>query len=1584
MTRTNPLMCQRIALVVVILCCMLFFHTKADYSDLVTWTAVDTTMIAPGRYSICSNSDGRVSAAGRNSGYMFYSHDYAQTWFQTSASCTFLDVECSQTGQYMIAACYTTSYVLISNDYGVSWSESFYASSSWGWYVAISPDGAHMMVAASDSSQISFKLYVSSNYGSTFAVAYTAKSSGAIKVTMDAGRTYLFDSSSSPYKVLQSLNYGQSWTQLTALAVTDATKLINEVQFDDTGMNGFAKSKSLTGSKFTTDGGTTWQLSEFPVGDTCEEVQDIGIGLYNAQYVTVTCYAGYVYSSNDFGATFVANSPVPNFLFSWMDLTSDYEGTFLLVSSYNSLPLYVGRRSMPPTASPTATPVPTVSPSEQPTGPTAEPSTAPSASSIPTLSPSEQPVGPSAAPSTAPSCPSMCPSTTPTINPTERPSLSPTHCPLGSFESSELGCVNCPSNSFTDVLGATTCTCSDGYEPDGFGTGLQCIQCEPGYISLGGANCSACPAGYMAIDLQRSCQICPLNTYAEAAADACTACGPGMLTSAPGATSSSLCLSPAVNFAVGTISLGVILVTACFYIGSGRLTRIARKRRNHVLFPLVDHCQRRAAEIFARTHRKKNNNLSAPVKVFVFIFFGVFVVGVMFVAYYVLYVYIVLINAMILWRGFGYKLDLNFLEALAAYLTLLGRAVGMPIVIDVLFYPLVFLSEKLATLHVNLGSLSVTCDGSQGVGVLLIDLLIFCLAVIFIQADYQIFWSTTLHSVQRCSIQKIISKLASLSNLLERIEKLSVVFLIAMMSLLVNPFQFILRYLMGFVTFNSFFGYSQSTPQCDAMPQARYIDTVLGYATLVLVWLMILPVMYIISNILMPGCHQYVTMRLKSQNYVYLKAPAELVALPYCCFAGRAMTQLQPPETTAEENKTEKTLKAKPILSGKAWFFVFSWLSPDMLLARIADFWVTFLLNRADWKDENSRPANDANLNKIFDPYDMSLSTTVLMNDDISDGSSMRESSNRLIRVTHQHAVYELALTKSDRNRPKPLSRRTNLLYGGMSGMSQTNLDWHDDYEDKLNVRNNSNDPIVAIPVIEGDKSIDTDHHVQQQVMMTTSSNKIEAPLPSAPPENDVASAFNDPNLQQGVAASENKIEAPLPSAPPENDVASAFNDPNLQQGVAASENKHLSESQRSDDFTPYHSINGRHDFPAYMDLCSSEFNELYSLVTAVNSSLFLPVVVQVIFVFVAVYFLGIGHILTVVGRAHLRIILWKFWAFFCVCCGFWGGDNNTVDAFHLCSTWHPGKLKRMRADGSCDVDFDDGQTELSVDRKNVVCVVNDQDECGDRVGVRSNRGDGPAEESVVAMVGDSVVALRNSVTALDDTYMITDSMLAFQIYNGDIRNQNMTRLISAVVGTRAILLMIFWDATLASVYFVLTCETPLFVGSRELRRKLPPLFITSPLLLAEQRERQILVDMWGDDILENTRGRLTGYRRFRAVTRCFIICATQGRFLNWFLNAYTFCLSLLMIMLGTPSISTMLLLLVRLPYILGHATHLFLRFGEILRVDNSDFEQTWSLIRHGFRRQYTVAPLIVPQSTTDITLSEGVDAQNGEVESQP
>jgi hypothetical protein len=545
-----------------------------------------------------------------------------------------------------------------------------------------------------------------------------------------------------------------------------------------------------------------------------------------------------------------------------------------------------------PTAVPTRQPSvqPSSKPSRQPSGcPTMQPTNQPSKQpvSFPTSSPSRQPSSlpstqPSAQPSSQPasvptsrpsSLPSRQPTSQPSCRPTSQPTINKKHCFNQTYYSFTANdCLDCPTNSFNNMTGATFCICKDGYHSASNHSVvdpniLDCQSCLPGEFSGPGAEtCSFCTTGSFSKNYgSKNCEFCPLNFYnAQEGQPACLACPSGRTTSFTGAISASQCVSPIPNFTMGFFALFMVMVIFSWYIVFGKFHRVSFERRTKTVEPNIEKCRQvlLCEEELHYKHligvQEKRNRRTKKFKFISFVLISFLLIIVSVVASIIFFIYQVFFTSLILWRGMKVDFKLSpILDLLAEALRGITQYLGFPVdVLFILALPFLYLFEALASINLNLSTVNITCSGSQAPIELLINCFILGFLIIVVRSDYQLLFNVLLNNVNQRYL---------LNNLEQQLDKgnlwFSRYFFLGLLFtgfIMINPFQVGLRYCMGFVRLDSFAKNHKVAHEvsqaCDQVPGARYFDSFLGYTSTLFAWWLILPAVYCLAEVVVPKC----------------------------------------------------------------------------------------------------------------------------------------------------------------------------------------------------------------------------------------------------------------------------------------------------------------------------------------------------------------------------------------------------------------------------------------------------------------------------------------------------------------------------------------------------------------------------------------------------------------------------------------------------------------------------------------------------------------------------------------------------------
>jgi len=175
--------------------------TGVVLNDVLCGTALSST----GSYIVYAGRD------SNNVSQVYLSTDSGATWNSVATfptANTSFSVAMSSTGQY-ISALSTNSYVIVSNDYGATWSiKSALASCA---QLAVSSTGQYQTVISSSS------IFVSSDYGNTFSNTYFGVAgTGFTAITMIGTGEYQYAVNGTDNKLYRSDDYGLSWSILSS------------------------------------------------------------------------------------------------------------------------------------------------------------------------------------------------------------------------------------------------------------------------------------------------------------------------------------------------------------------------------------------------------------------------------------------------------------------------------------------------------------------------------------------------------------------------------------------------------------------------------------------------------------------------------------------------------------------------------------------------------------------------------------------------------------------------------------------------------------------------------------------------------------------------------------------------------------------------------------------------------------------------------------------------------------------------------------------------------------------------------------------------------------------------------------------------------------------------------------------------------------------------------------------------------------------------------------------------------------------------------------------------------------------------
>jgi len=270
-------------------------YTSSNFG--VNWT-INTSAPTGAWYSVAMSSTGKYQAAVINNSYIYLSSNYGVTWSNSNTSTSpgtsgWQQIATSATGQYIGVVSSTGTWV--SSNYGVTWTKTNSLSNLT--CITMSATGQYQAVDGNSGQSVN----ISSNYGVTWKVAYGQATGYNNNLAMSATGQYIIMNQGN-YGIGISSNYGASFTSVSSPASNNPGLAISA-----TGQ--YMLFINYTGASAynvycSTNYGVTWTNTSAPtINWSCFAISA------NGQYVTGVVNGGYIYTANTpFANLSVSNS----------------------------------------------------------------------------------------------------------------------------------------------------------------------------------------------------------------------------------------------------------------------------------------------------------------------------------------------------------------------------------------------------------------------------------------------------------------------------------------------------------------------------------------------------------------------------------------------------------------------------------------------------------------------------------------------------------------------------------------------------------------------------------------------------------------------------------------------------------------------------------------------------------------------------------------------------------------------------------------------------------------------------------------------------------------------------------------------------------------------------------------------------------------------------------------------------------------------------------------------------------------------------------------------------------------------------
>ena len=277
--------------------------------------------------TISVSSTGKFQSAIEEFGDIYTSNDYGDTWIiqynigEALTNC----ISISLTGQYQTAA--NGKDIYISNDYGATWNKVF-DSGNCQIFVVVRVMGRYQsMISSGDG------IYRSTDYGQTW-IQHTDVDSDIYNSIQSFPTAGISISHDGKYQIVVceaiylSNDYGETWN--TTTIINDVNREYDDhnwVACDISSDGKYISATEVTGEIYTSqDYGVTW-LKNDDTNVRDRKWQDISISS-NGKFQTAIEKNGYVFISNDYGITWTISPEIILRLLDWQSVSVSSNGLY--------------------------------------------------------------------------------------------------------------------------------------------------------------------------------------------------------------------------------------------------------------------------------------------------------------------------------------------------------------------------------------------------------------------------------------------------------------------------------------------------------------------------------------------------------------------------------------------------------------------------------------------------------------------------------------------------------------------------------------------------------------------------------------------------------------------------------------------------------------------------------------------------------------------------------------------------------------------------------------------------------------------------------------------------------------------------------------------------------------------------------------------------------------------------------------------------------------------------------------------------------------------------------------------------------
>lgn len=338
---------------------------------------------------------------------------------------------------------------------------------------------------------------------------------------------------------------------------------------------------------------------------------------------------------------------------------------------------------------------------------------------------------------------------------------------------------------------------------------------------------------------------------------------------------------------------------------------------------------------------------SKPLVTFLFIVVSLFAYILVFIFLLVAAFARTFFHALIIYRGFRFRIKVPFFDKMKNLLIVMGYALKFPN-LHTLLYPIIQLYSILADINIgfSFSSLGVTCQGAVATTQLFLNIVILGMVIIVIEAEYESLLVVSVRDlIQRKFTNSVLrDKLFNYTSKKLPLGMHTCIATVVSCFLLVNPIQSLLQYSISLVEVGAFFPHHTTTEGCNSVRGAHNFDAALAALSTTFFYLLILPVIYTGARIISPR-------KAKSVNILQTKEVTPNKKVEKASRISLVASRVSQERVQIQLNEDDDAVTMKYRL---LYFYQCIWrfISIDVIILKVVSTWLNTLKNSLTEQDK--------------------------------------------------------------------------------------------------------------------------------------------------------------------------------------------------------------------------------------------------------------------------------------------------------------------------------------------------------------------------------------------------------------------------------------------------------------------------------------------------------------------------------------------------------------------------------------------------------------------------------------------------------